>query len=82
MANLQSSKKNLGKLEHLFATQYIAQWMDKSGVRAAISKLKSEGKLTAKELRVYFDEHYQEFGWDQQERRRWKRAAVLILRQL
>ena len=82
MAYLQSKKKKLNSLEHLFATQYIAQWLAKSDCKASIEALKKEGPLTAKRLRKFFDDNYQAFGWDQKERRRWKRAAVLILRQL
>lgn len=78
----QKSSKNLGALDTIFATQYISQWLDKTGVRKAIEPLKADEVLTAKKLRAFLSEHYLEFGWDKKELRRWKLAAVLILRQL
>lgn len=75
-------KAKLGSLEYVFNSQYIAQWLAKSGIKNQIETLKHEGPLTAKRLRVFFDANWEKWQWTAKDRRRWKRAAVLILKQL
>lgn len=72
-----NTPKKLNALGHVFATQYFAQWIDKHHLREQLKEFKN-----AKMLRQYFDANATKFNWTAEEKRRWKRAAVLILQQL
>lgn len=67
-------------LEHAFSTQHVQAVMKKTGLGAELA-VKPE-LCTAKALRRYFDLTWKQRGWTPAERRSWKRAAVLVLRQL